>query len=290
MGHAYAREAEGYRIGACVERFERMLRQAVANAPAPRGTLPPDSAHVSDERPTHVVHMRHWGSFTTPDGYDYLRLGRGATAGYWAFRVVLDIAAWLATRVVLGVRVRGRRNLQAVRGGFVSVSNHVQTLDCGMVLQALRGHRVYLLSIESNFSIALSGQFVRWGGAVPLSPNHRQLHELVVAMGDALGHGDVVHVYPETALLPYHRDLRAFATGAFNLAVRNHVPVLPMVITQRERRGLWRVLKRKPCLTLTCLPAIYPDESLGRVDATYDLAERCWQAMDAALRAGAVGD
>lgn len=41
MGHAYAREAEGYRIGA------------------------------------HVVRMRHWGSFTTSDGYDYLHLGRG---------------------------------------------------------------------------------------------------------------------------------------------------------------------------------------------------------------------
>lgn len=266
---------------------DRAGERGVASGSSPSRRSQVNPLHVSELKPEHVVEMPHWGTFSTPLGYDYLRRGRSQVVGYHVFRVILDVVAFVVTRLFLGFRLRGRENVRALRGGFVSVCNHVQTLDCGMVLQALRGHRVYLLSIESNFSIALSGQFVRWGGAVPLSPNHRQLHELVMAMGDALEHGDVVHVYPETALVPYHRDLRPFATGAFNLAVRNHVPVLPMVIIQRERRGLWRVLKRKPCLTLTCLPAIYPDESLGRVDATYDLAERCWQAMDAALREGA---
>lgn len=289
MGHAYAREAEGYRIGARVERFERMLRQAVANAPAPRGTLPPDSAHVSDERPTHVVHMRHWGSFTTPDGYDYLRLGRGATAGYWAFRVVLDIAAWLATRVVLGVRVRGRRNLQAVRGGFVSVSNHVQTLDCGMALRALRGRRTYFVSLEENFALAWVGGIVRLAGAVPVPRRPRQFVQQVRALTQALARGGVVHVYPEGALLPYAEGLRPFATGAFHLAVRAGVPVVPMVIRQAPRRGLGRLLHRRPRLTLTVLPPLWTDPTLPRAQAVPELADRCWRVMDRALRQGGDG-
>ena len=275
MGHAYAREAEGYRIGACVERFERMLRQ--------------DSAHVSDERPTHVVHMRHWGSFTTPDGYDYLRLGRGATAGYWAFRVVLDIAAWLATRVVLGVRVRGRRNLQAVRGGFVSVSNHVQTLDCGMALRALRGRRTYFVSLEENFALAWVGGIVRLAGAVPVPRRPRQFVQQVRALTQALARGGVVHVYPEGALLPYAEGLRPFATGAFHLAVRAGVPVVPMVIRQAPRRGLGRLLHRRPRLTLTVLPPLWTDPTLPRAQAVPELADRCWRVMDRALRQGGDG-
>lgn len=239
--------------------------------------------HVSDARPEHVVQMPHWGSFSTPKGYDYLRLGGWSTFGYWAFRMVLDIAAWIVTRFVLGLKVCGRKNLRKLQGGFVSVANHVQTLDCGMVLQALAGHRVYYVSLESNFALAWLGKIIRWAGAVPLPTKPAQLFEQVHAMGEALRRGDVVHVYPEGALVPYCDHLRPFGTGAFNLAVRNHVPVVPMAICQRARRGLWRILKRRPCFTLRILPPLYPNESLRRVDAVQDLAERCWQQMNAAL-------
>lgn len=39
--------------------------------------------------------------------------------------MVLDIAAWLATGVVLGVHAPGRKNLAAMRGGFVRLAGAV---------------------------------------------------------------------------------------------------------------------------------------------------------------------
>lgn len=328
MGHAYAREAERYRLRDCVARFRHMLEEAVRDArdghtpapgirddmallappkpaaspaspeqPAPSGekNVPcqpqeparraePNPQHVSKAKPEHVVHMPHWGTFSTPVGFDYLRDSPLQRVGTRMFRAVLDVAAALVTRVVLGFRLRGRQNVRRLRGGFVSVCNHVHVLDCGMVLQALRGRRAYILSIEDNFALPFCVHIVRWAGAVPVSPHLRQLGEMAHSMSQALRAGRVVHVYPETALMPYCERLRPFATGAFWLAVRNHVPVVPLVVTQRARRGLWRVLKRRPCLTLTCLPAIWPDPTLTRRDAVNDLAERCWQAMDARIR------
>ena len=259
--------------------------QATARPRADRqgGRRDPGAPHLRTTRPEHVVSLPHWGSFRTPRGYDYLRLGRLQTVGYWAFRVVLDVVSWVVTRLFLGLKVRGRRYLRQVRGGFVSVSNHVQTLDCGMVLQALRGHRAYIVSIEENFSLAWVGKIVRWAGAVPLPERLDTLSEQVRAMGEALRRGSVVHVYPEGVLLPYHRGLQPFGAGAFHLAADNGVPVVPLAIRQRARRGLWRVLKRKPCFTLEVLPPLYPDDSLGRRDAARDLSERCWQEMDGVL-------
>ncbi|MGN0076349.1 MAG: 1-acyl-sn-glycerol-3-phosphate acyltransferase, partial [Parafannyhessea sp.] len=245
----------------------------------------PDPRHVSEAKPEHVVHMPHWGTFSTPIGFDYLRDSTLQRVGTRAFRAVLDVAAALVTRSVLGFRLEGRENIRRLHGGFVSVCNHVHVLDCGMVLQALRGKRTYILSIEDNFTLPFCAHIVRWAGAVPVSPSLRQLEELVHSMSRALRAGRVVHVYPETALIPYCKQLRPFATGAFWLAVKNRVPVVPLVVTQRARRGLWRVLKRQPCLTLTCLPAIWPDPTLGRKDAVNDLAERCWRAMDARIQA-----
>lgn len=124
MGHAYAREAEGYRIGACVGRFERMLRRAVANASAARhaaaGFLPRERRAARARGPhAPLGELHHVGRVRLPAPW------QGATAGYWAFRVVLDIAAWLATGVVLGVHAPGRKNLKAVRGGFVRLAGAV---------------------------------------------------------------------------------------------------------------------------------------------------------------------
>lgn len=244
-----------------------------------------DPHHVSEDKPCHVVDMPHWGSFETPLGYDYLRRRRLQTIGYHAFRLLLDAIAWFVTTFFLGVKIRGRRNIKKIHGGFVSIANHVQTLDCAMVLRMLKGRRTYFLSLESNFVITCVGQFVRWGGAVPVSTHFRQLHELVASMNEALRLGDAVHVYPETALVPYCDHLRPFATGAFYLAVVNHVPIVLFAITQRPRKGLWKLIKRKPCFTVTCLSPIYPNAALRRVDAVHELAENCWQAMHAVIDA-----
>ena len=241
------------------------------------------SSHVLKERPPQLVQMPHRGSFHTPRGYDYLRVKRGQTAGYWVCRFFLDIAAFLATRIFLGLKIRGRRNLRKLRGGFVSIANHVQDIDCGMVLQALWGHRVYFVSIEENFALAGVGHILRWAGAVPFPEKLELLAEHVKAMEEALRGGSVVHVYPEGVLAPYHKGVGPFGSGAFHLAATCQVPVVPLAIRQRGRRGLWRILKRRPCFTLEILPPLYPDGSLGKHEAAEDLLERSWQAMDAAL-------
>ena len=130
---------------------------------------------------------------------------------------------------------------------------------------------------------------MRLAGAVPVPRRPRQFVQQVRALTQALGQGSVVHVYPEGALLPYADCLRPFATGAFHLAVRAGVPVVPMVIRQAPRCGPGRLLHRHPRLTLTVLPPLWADPSLPRAQAVPELADRCWRVMDRALRQGGDG-
>ena len=50
-------------------------------------------------------------------------------------------------------------------------------------------------------------------------------------------------MYPEGSIEMYCDHLRKFSDGAFTIAVDANAPVLPVVITPRERKGLWKLLK-----------------------------------------------
>ena len=50
-----------------------------------------------------------------------------------------------------------------------------------------------------------------------------------------------------------------FKKGAFVFAVENNVPIVPSVIMQRERYGIYKILKKKPLFTQVVLEPIYPD-------------------------------
>ncbi len=67
-------------------------------------------------------------------------------------------------------------------------------------------------------------------------------------------------MYPEGSIEMYCDHLRKFSDGAFTIAVDANAPVLPVVITPRERKGLWKLLKRSPCITLTVGDPVYPED------------------------------
>lgn len=75
---------------------------------------------------------------------------------------------------------------------------------------------------------------------------------------------EIVGIYPEGELIPYYNGVREFKDGAFNFAVKNQVPVLPIVFTYREVTGWRKYFKRKPFITLNILEPEYPDEYFNK--------------------------
>lgn len=218
-----------------------------------------EDARLKEEE--QVFHMWEPLRFEVGTGYDYLWNTAPKRFVRALFLNVVTAVVTVFNFLVFGTTVRGRKNLKAVEGtGAVTVCNHIHPMDCTMVNTALWGRRRYFVSLESNFRIPVAGHLLKILGAVPMSSKASLAIEMFTAMETALKDGALVHIYPEGLLVPYAKGIRTFKNGAFRLAFKAGVPVLPLVISQREPRGLFKIFKRRPCLKIEILPPVYTED------------------------------
>ncbi len=184
----------------------------------------------------------------------------------------------------LGLRVRGRRNLRALRGkGAVLVCNHVHKLDCTFVGILAAPRKVVFTAMAPLFRWKFIGPLIHILGAVPV-PAHdappAEISSFIRQAARAAARGRLVCVYPEGELVPYCRRLREMKGGAFLIAVRARVPVVPIVVTGRECTGLRRALgRRKPCPSVRAGAPVYPAAERSPRRAAEDLRRRTLAAM-----------
>lgn len=215
------------------------------------------------EAGTEAVEMWHPLHFTTELGYDYLQTGFWKTFfHYLALYPALGILRVLDT-LLFGLHIHGIKRYKKLKNtGVVSVCNHVHYMDCTMIALALFRKRMYFMTLEENFRIPVVKQIIHVLGAVPQSNHPHRTKELFSQLEKALKNGAAVQIYPERVLRPYYNlGIRKMQRGAFKMAVDANVPVLPMVITYREPKGLYRLFKKKPCMDLTILEPIYPPQA-----------------------------
>ncbi|HEY9595606.1 MAG TPA: lysophospholipid acyltransferase family protein [Spirochaetia bacterium] len=161
------------------------------------------------------------------------------TRGFIPFAVVFTailclvrVLDWLFYRL----RVEGRENLP--RGGAILVSNHTLLFDPGIIAHAIRPRRTYFTMLEETALIPWLGTFVRLLGAVPIPERHDSLRVLDAATRTAVRELGFLHVFPEGECFRGSQQLRPFHPGAFLLACRLSLPVIPVTTVLKER--LWR--------------------------------------------------
>jgi len=163
---------------------------------------------------------------------------------------------WL--KFVNGVRISGTKNLKSLKGGYLTVCNHVHRLDCVMVSMAIYPRKLIFPTIPENIDRWFPGIFVHLLGGEPVPRSLKDTGLFFDEMELYLLKGRVVHFFPEGELKPYDTNIYEFKKGAFHLAARARVPVVPMTIFFRKPNGLYKLFKRKPLMTLTVGEAIYP--------------------------------
>ena len=162
--------------------------------------------------------------------------------------------------VINGFRIKGKKNWKKIRHkGCILVSNHVNPGDAFFIGWTLMRKRVYFTSLQSNLGLPFGfGRLIRILGAVPIPEKKSQMPRFRAQFLEDLARGRKVTVYPEAALLPYCDHIRPFKKGAFRLALVDDTPILPIVFTYRKPKGLYRIWRRKPCLTINFLEPYYP--------------------------------
>ncbi len=166
--------------------------------------------------------------------------------------------------------VTGKENVAALAKGAVITCNHFSPFDHYIVFHCLRKYlpRKYLYKVirEGNYTSfkGLYGFFFRHCNTLPLSRNRRTMINFTSAVNALLKRGESILVYPEQEMWWNYRKLRPFKVGAFKLAYRSGVPVLPTLITmQDDPKRLDEHGYPVQRHTLHILPPVYPDKTLG---------------------------
>lgn len=186
---------------------------------------------------------------------------------------------------LLGLRfdVRGTEHLPAA-GPAVIACNHIGYLDFTFVGLAAshRGRLVRFLAKRSTFDNPVSGPAMRAMGHIPVdrtngAPAYRRAIRAVRA-------GELVGIFPE-ATISRAWTLKPFRPGAVALAIREQVPLVPMVtwgghrvVTVGGRVGLRR---GKPVLILVGEP-LHPHRGDDRATVEKELRSRIQALLDTA--------
>lgn len=278
MREKYLHQADEYRIDKSIDRIEEVYARVVAE----QRTAAPDPQNKN----AHVVHMPTPYPYRVDERYRFVnrniffRLG-SALLFYVIAVPLLDIVS----RLFFGLKITGKKNMRYLKGGAVTVTNHVHMLDSPMVACTLFPRKPFFATLKSNFEIPVVRRLVRLLGGVPIPESPKALHAFMESMRVQLEKGRIVHFYPEASLWPWHDELRPFRNGAFHLAVKSGVPVLPMVFTFRQPGKLMSRLRKKPLITLRIGAPEYPVQAGTERSRVLQIRSAVQEAMEAMLAA-----
>ncbi|MCR4965966.1 MAG: 1-acyl-sn-glycerol-3-phosphate acyltransferase [Bacteroidales bacterium] len=196
------------------------------------------------------------GKYQFDETYPYLDKSLGYKIHNFFGFFVQWIAATFWNRTHFGLKIRGRKNLkgyeETLKNGAMCVCNHVYTFDALCVYQAIRRFRkLWIPMYAKHFNGNLSW-FMRRVGGIPIPETLEGIKKFNEAFDEYHRQKEWMLLFPESTRWNYYTPLRPFKRGAFNMAYKYDIPVIPTVITYRKRRGLYRLFGKKdlPCMTI----------------------------------------
>ena len=191
----------------------------------------------------------------------------------WAYYFIVNVVLRLKLRIQMGLRIRGREQLKRYKKelshGAITIANHVYRLDCPCVLIAVKAKTTTRIPMFAPNFRTKDGFFMRLAGGVPIpdsTTNMTALKKFNEAFDEFSRRGWWMHIFPEACRWDMYKPLRPFQKGAFTMSYKYKKPLLPCVITFRERTGIYRLFgpKSLPLLTITIGEPIIPDTTQPR--------------------------
>lgn len=203
--------------------------------------------------------------------------------------LLLKFGLGLRLRIQMGLRFKGRENLKKYKdvlsGGAITIANHMYRLDCPCVLLAVKAkHTTRIPMFAPNFSTK-DNFFLNVVGGVPIPPREAgitAIKKFNEAFDEFHRRGYWFHIFPEAARWDFYKPLRPFQKGAFSMSYKYNMPLLPCVITYRERTGIYRLFGKKslPLLQVEIGAPIIPDRTATRGQEVERLREEAHHTME----------
>lgn len=191
-------------------------------------------------------------------------------------RILIYATLWIAAFPTnwfrFGLKIEGRKKIRQNRklfaNGLMTVCNHVHRWDMISVFQAMRYRTAWIPMYSEPFN-GKDYFIMKAIGGIAIPENRGGLRKFNEAFDELHAKKKWIHIFPESCSWNLYSPLRPFKIGAFNMAYRYGMPILPTVISFRPRTG-WRKLfcKNDPLVTLHVGDPIVPNLDAPRKEET----------------------
>lgn len=195
------------------------------------------------------------------------------------YRAGVSAVVWVCRVAGMRTRVEGLENIPP--GTVLFAANHTSNSDGPAIVGSIP-RRIAILAKKSLFAIPIVGTAFRLAHFVPVDRHRRgQAAASIEVAAEKMKSGVSFLIYPEGTRSPDGR-LQSFRRGAFVLAIKAGVPVVPVACSGAHRvipKNSYRITPGE--VVVRFCPAI--DSSAYSLDRRNELAARVHAAIAAAL-------
>ncbi len=228
----------------------------------------------------------------TPDNIDYLRTTMTSKLKRIFANEVGErfLDSLLKNNKLIIKEIKGIENLSKVETGAIITCNHFNPFDCFTIEKTFRmsgqakTKRLHKVIREGNYTNfpGFYGFLFRNADTLPLSSSNRTMVEFMKAVDVLLQKGDFILVYPEQSMWWNYRKPKPLKIGAFKIASRNKVPVIPIFITMNDSDIIGEDGFLVQEYTVNIEEPIYPNEKITEKENTNNMLEensRVWKKV-----------
>ena len=236
-----------------------------------------------EDTSTHYLDVKKDNGLVFDKNYPYIDKRKSFRFKQWLVRVLLRILVFWLSRIRLGLKIKGRKNIKkykdVIKDGIISVSNHVHMWDYISILDGIRSNKPYYLAWPKNVR-GENGKLVRLTGGIPIPENVSGTKEFLKTVNNHLQNGGWIHIYSEGSMWEFYKPIRPFKKGAAYFACKNNKPILPLAYSYRKSNWIRRKIFRQiACFTLNIGEPIYKDDNLDKSLQEEDLTRRSHEAV-----------
>ncbi|MDR2468805.1 MAG: 1-acyl-sn-glycerol-3-phosphate acyltransferase [Spirochaetaceae bacterium] len=146
------------------------------------------------------------------------------------------IIAIFVCKILYSVRYENRRLIRRFKGNAILVANHTTLLDPVMISGVTIPRLMYHTMLESTVETPILGTFTRLLGGVPLPRGMSGLEKMLASAPEMFRHRRFILVYPEGECFLYNQIVNEHKFGAYYIAAKLNLPVIPVVTVFSEGR------------------------------------------------------
>ena len=159
----------------------------------------------------------------------------------------------------------GMENLKKIKTGAIITSNHFSPKDSTVIMYATnkvkrREHLDIIVEEENIFMTGRFGFLMQNCGTIPISKSNKYLEKnFMPSVKVLLDNKDLILIYPEEQMWFNYKKPRPCKIGAYHIAAKFNVPVVPCFTELREKKEYDDDGFKKLKFVLHIMEPIYPD-------------------------------